>query len=258
MLIVSLNIRHGGGRRVRALLDWLISLAPSIIVLPEWRDDMSGEFIKRRLEAADFFVGTAVSPRSRSNGVLVATKIAFQSERITPSGSERGELLLAHVAPSFRLLAAYFPQNAAKAPFFRVCMAEAANSSTIPFILLGDLNTGHNDLDIEGSGTPFYCADLFDALRSKARLVDLWRAEHGDRREWTWRSRINGFRIDHAFVNTAFVECFPSIQCLYDHHPRETGLTDHSALLVSCAQLAQQEAPWPRPLAPGPAGWDQR
>ena len=121
-------------------------------------------------------------------------------------------------------------------------MVEATNSSKIPFILLGDLNTGHNGLDIEGRGAPFYCADLFDALRSNAGLVDLWRAEHGERREWTWRSRINGFRIDHAFANAAFVEYFPSIQCFYDHHPRETGLTDHSALLVSCAQLAQQEA----------------
>jgi exodeoxyribonuclease III len=235
MLMVSLNIRHGGGRRARALLDWLISVAPNIIVLPEWRDGLSGEFIKRSLEAAGFFVGTAVSSQSKSNGVLVATKTAFQSERVTPDGAETGELLLAHISPSFRLLAAYFPQRATKAPFFRTCMASAANSSKIPFILLGDLNTGHNELDVEGGGAPFYCADLFDDLRSKAELVDLWRAEHGDRREWTWRSRINGFRIDHAFANAAFVDCFPSIRCFYDHHPREAGLTDHSALHVSCA-----------------------
>jgi exodeoxyribonuclease-3 len=248
MLMVSLNVRQGGGRRARALLDWLISLAPSIIILPEWRDGLSGVFIKRNLEAAGFFVETAVSSRTRSNGVLVAAKIAFQSERVTPDDSEKGELLLAHISPGFRLLGAYFPQRATKAPFFRTCMAWAANSSKMPFILLGDLNTGHNGLDIEGRGAPFYCADLFDALRSKGGLVDLWRAKHGDRREWTWRSKINGFRVDHAFANAAFIECFPSIRCFYDHHPRETGLTDHSALFVRCAPLAQEEA------LPGPSG----
>jgi exodeoxyribonuclease III len=180
-------------------------------------------------------VGAVVSPKSRSDGVLIATKVAFQAERITPSGSDRGELLLAHIPSSLRMLAAYFPQRATKAAFFQTCITEAANSSELPFILLGDLNTGHNGLDIEGGGAPFYCANLFEALGSKAGLIDLWRAEHGDRREWTWRSPINGFRIDHAFANAAFVEAFPSIRCRYDHHPREAGLTDHSALVLSCA-----------------------
>jgi hypothetical protein len=37
----------------------------------------------------------------------------------------------------------------------------------------------------------------FDALTSKASLVDLWRRTNGtDAHEWTWLSNQNRFRID--------------------------------------------------------------
>jgi exonuclease III len=99
--------------------------------------------------------------------------------------------------------------------------------------LLGDLNTGRNDVDREG-GTPFACVEQFDALQTRAGLVDLWRAQHGDTaRDWTWRSPKNGFRIDHAFGNAAFRERFQGIRCRYDHEPREMKITDHSALVLS-------------------------
>jgi len=204
-----------------------------MIVLAEWRDNASGRYIKERLESHGLFVATDCTTPSRSNALLVAANVAFETERITPDRSDKGALLLAHIPVNFRLLASYFPQGTLKAPFFRACLAQAANSGTVPFLLVGDLNTGCNDADIESGGMPFFCADLFEALRLEAGLVDLWRAEHGNRREWTWRSRVNGFRIDHAFANTAFIERFPSIRCSYDHEPRKIGLTDHSALFVT-------------------------
>ena len=45
-------------------------------------------------------------------------------------------------------------------------------------------------------------------------------------------SRMNGFRIDHAFGNRPFIERFGPIRCHYDHSPRAMKITDHSALLV--------------------------
>ena len=45
----------------------------------------------------------------------------------------------------------------------------------------------------------------------------------------------NGFRVDHAFANTAFQKRFLTISCRYDHGPREAGLTDHSALILKCS-----------------------
>jgi len=232
---ILLNIQHGGGLRAQALLEWLASQSPDIVVTPEWQDNTPGKLLKSGLEAIGFHVATAALLKARSNGVLLATKGALQSRRITPRRSERGELLLADIAVGLRLLAAYFPQGEAKGPFFKTCIDEAVLSGATPFLLLGDLNTGRNDVDVEGNGTPFVFANLFEALQKKAGLVDLWRAEHGDKQEWSWKSSRNGFRVDHAFSNVAFQKRFPTISCAYDHSPRQIGLTDHSALVIRCA-----------------------
>jgi len=67
---------------------------------------------------------------------------------------------------------------------------------------------------------------------SGTHALDLWRRTQGPHaREWTWMTKANGFRLDHAFGNSAFVAAFdPS--CRYDHSPRENGFSDHSALLI--------------------------
>jgi exodeoxyribonuclease-3 len=69
--------------------------------------------------------------------------------------------------------------------------------------------------------------------------VDLWRREHGERREHTWfsspgRTRAGrGFRIDHAFASRSVAERVTS--CRYDHEVRERGWSDHSLLVMDLA-----------------------
>jgi exonuclease III len=162
----------------------------------------------------------------------VASKTRFQAKAVTPTDSARGALLLVEHS-NWRFLASYFPQLNAKRAFFNVCIDQAAYSESVPFLLMGDLNTGKNSIDVEGKGVPFVCADLFEALSTEARLIDLWRLEHGDKKEWSWRSRVNGFRVDHALANKQFMKRFIRIRCAYDHTPRENGLTDRSALILS-------------------------
>jgi hypothetical protein len=58
--------------------------------------------------------------------------------------------------------------------------------------------------------------------------------------EWTWHStKGNSFRIDHAFGNGAFVAATAPM-CSYDHYHRgrETGLADHSAVMVRIGDVA--------------------
>jgi exonuclease III len=102
------------------------------------------------------------------------------------------------------LLACYFPQLRAKAAFFDRCLELAAQHQVAPF------------------------------------LSDLWRLRNGVSREWTWRSsKGNGFRIDHAFGDGAFIAAVTAI-CTYDHRARETGLTDHSAVVVRISDVTVQ------------------
>jgi exonuclease III len=188
--------------------------------------------LKLCLEDAGFSVKQHDRLDSRSNGLLIAAKEFFSVRSETPSGSEKGELLYVSLECGVRLLAAYFPQGRDKSPFFDRCVAAAAENGTNPLLVIGDFNTGLNDLDVEGSGTKFHCANLFAAL-STAGLVDLWRLQNGRCRDWSWRSPLNGFRIDHAFGNDVLLSRYRPIQCWLDHEPRNSGITDHSALLVS-------------------------
>jgi exodeoxyribonuclease III len=243
MQVISLNVQHGGGPRAQRLLQWLTARSPDVIALPEWRNNDPGAVLKSGLEAKGFQTATATT--NSDNGILFAAKRPFKSRCCTPHDARVGrpfsrnegrgaELLIADFG-DLRMLAAYFPGGKLKVAFFEVCAAQA-EASAVPFLLLGDLNTGRNDIDKEPNGTPFDCVAEFKALP----LVDLWRAQHGDTaREWTWYSpksakrRSNGFRLDHAFANAAFRKRFPIIRCVYDHTPRETNLTDHSALVLS-------------------------
>jgi exodeoxyribonuclease III len=229
--ILTLNIRHGGGKRIARLADWIASKSPNVVVLPEWRNDAPGQRIREILTDSGFRTIVAARGQSAPNSVLLAAMDLTESWEVTPANSTAGDLILIEIAKRIRILGCYFPQRQAKAPFFQQCIELASKNRDLPFVMIGDFNTGRNDLDIDGAGAPFYCADLFRSL-GELGLIDLWRARHGDRREWTWRSPANGFRIDHAFGNEAFIKRFPAFQCEIDHSPRLAGLTDHSAVVL--------------------------
>jgi len=230
--IVSLNICHGGGKRIAQLARWLVSKSPDVMVLPEWRNDDAGRRILEILKDSGFSTIATAQEKSRRNSVLLAATNFAKMQENTPPNSPSGDLILIETTERLRILGCYFPQRQAKAPFFRKCIEVASENDDRPLVLIGDFNTGRNDLDIEGTGTHFDCADLFTALSAEPSLIDLWRARHANRQEWTWRSPVNGFRIDHAFGNKAFINRFPAFKCEIDHEPRLSGLTDHSAVVV--------------------------
>jgi exodeoxyribonuclease-3 len=218
MRIVSLNIRHGGGGRVSRLADWIIAQAPFAAVVTEWRDNAPGQQIRSSYSSA----GLASFPTGRGpkiNTALLAARSFTHSDIITPPDSSIGDMVLMRL-DGLTILGCYFPQRMAKSPFFERCMEIALKETQQPLVVIGDFNTGRNDLDVEGSGTRFDCADQFIGLSAKAGLTDLWRFRRGERREWTWRSAKNGFRIDHAFGNKAFVSRFPNYRCEINHEPR--------------------------------------
>jgi exodeoxyribonuclease III len=230
--IISLNLRHGGGRRIAALSDWLLGKSPSAVIATEWRNNVAGQHLRDRLTLDGFETVLAAPATLQINTVLLAAKGIVGSQAATPLNSPVGELVSISMEDGVSILGCYFPQRMAKSPFFLRCTEMAARNSHRPFVMIGDFNTGRNDLDIEGNGTPFHCADQFASLHEQAGLIDLWRLRHGERRDWTWRSAKNGFRIDHAFGNQEFLNRYPNFQCEIDHEPRLGRLTDHSALML--------------------------
>lgn len=163
-------------------------------------------------------------------------KTPVTSHRATPAGSPSGELLLVTLQSGIHVLGCYFPQSKQKAPFFSRAAEFGAALNNAPFLVVGDLNTGRNDVDRSERGVKFALEDEFISLSRTTGLVDLWRQEHGERAlEWTWLTAKNGFRIDHAFGNQALLGRFSVVGCRYDHSPRNFGLSDHSAMVLDLA-----------------------
>jgi hypothetical protein len=69
------------------------------------------------------------------------------------------------------ILGCYFPQRMAKSAFFERGMEVASRTPHLPLLVNGDFNTGRNDLDIEGKGARFDCADQFLGLSDQAGLL---------------------------------------------------------------------------------------
>jgi exodeoxyribonuclease III len=207
-----------------------------IVVLTEWRASDNGELFITWAKSRGMF-HAVLNDGKTHNGILIASKFLFDWETRTPKDETAGVLMLVRFA-SWTMLASYFPQAHAKRDFFNTVVNVAAEHAGRPFLIVGDLNTGNQTSDKSSGGGNYHCADQFDQLSSIASLVDLWRGSHGlDAREWTWLSRTkNGFRINHAFGNRRIVELAVP-DCRYDHAPRLSGLSDHSALLVT-AQLS--------------------
>ena len=244
--ILSLNIRSGGGARVSNLLSYVDQRRPPVIVLTEWRANPVGRGFVAWAETRG--MQTAVQNDGQTaNGVLVASVLPFKAETVTPDGSGAGTLMLAKFA-AFDLLACYFPQKKAKSPFFARCSEIVCLSKSTPMLLIGDLNTGNQDRDTSDEKGRFFCSNAFDELTTCQELIDLWRRSNGDdAREWTWLSNHkNGFRIDHALANEAFVALADPV-CFYDHEPRERGWTDHSAVVVSQGNSRSPSRPPPHP-----------
>lgn len=228
--VVILNIRSGGGARAERLRDYLDAREPHTVVLTEWRDNRSGQVFAqwaahRRMHQC------SINDGNTANGVFVASQDEFRAGSATPVTADPGVLLQAHFH-DWTMLGCYFPQLQAKAAFFAQCSQIASDHVSRPFMLVGDLNTGNQMCDRSAEAVKYSCADGFDRLHEKDGLVDLWRKTNGALREWTWLShRKNGFRIDHALANPAFC-ALGNVTCVYDHGPRLSGLSDHSAVLI--------------------------
>ena len=231
MKALCLNVRSGGGQRWQSILDFVDAHGVDVIVFTEWRSGMEGSRAKSWASSRSMRWACTNDGATR-NGVFVAAREDFEAESRTPSSEIPGALLRLQFN-NWTMLACYFPQDRAtwKRLYFETCRNVAGAAGAMPFLMMGDLNTGNQLADKTPLGTKYVCSKEFNWLSSVHGLTDLWRHTHGEgARQYTWKSKPweNEFRLDHAFGNRLFVERFcPS--CRYDHAPREIGFGDHSA-----------------------------
>jgi exodeoxyribonuclease-3 len=227
MRIVTLNIRHGGGRRGEVLAAFLKSLRPDLVVLTEFRRGATGGLLQSRLSEFGLTAQASAATRPAQNSVCIASAVPMEIVPFPALPGDEHRLLMAKIG-ELRLIAAYFPQEEAKRPVFEHLRVHGIPALSTLGVIMGDLNTGMPFQD--EAGQTFFCADAFaDLLRDG--MVDAWRMRNPAAREFTWYSaRGNGFRIDHALCTPALDRRIQAIA--YMHQCREERITDHSALML--------------------------
>jgi len=237
MRLISWNILAGGGSRCGSIIKRLRRYDADVIVLQETVSTRAGD-ICHVLAAAGYThrFSAPRGPRDRGLCLLSRLPIRRAPDPAPPHAGiyPRGWLEVEVEGCGSRIAAVYGPAEGPSLPaFWSAAAAWLSCRIAQPFIMLGDFNAGASLVD-----APDY---RFKAGRSFAELaglglVDLWRREHGDRREHTWFSRPGGgraprgFRIDHAFASSALADRVTV--CRYDHEVRKRGWSDHSLLVV--------------------------
>jgi exodeoxyribonuclease-3 len=228
MKLVTLNIQHGGGKRVPGILDYLSPQNADVIVLTEFRENTNACILRSELGAAGFTQFAAASISPRGNSVCIFSKRAFVP-RTYPElpPQDRHRLISAHF-DGLAVFGVYFSQNKSKAGLFQFLVNGRHRPTEAAYFVVGDFNTGLHRID--EAGASFHCTEDFVAL-SRSGLVDSWRSRNLQEKVFSWYSNHgNGFRIDHVFSSPEADKTIQSVQ--YDHTPRESGVTDHSALVI--------------------------
>jgi len=221
--ITTWNIRHGGGSRLLQITTVLDGYSSSdVLVITEYRPNKNGKAIRALLEEKGYGHQFTTVTEEKQNGVLVASRLEFEAKTDERLAEHSHRVAIAQYE-GFTLYCCYFPQQKEKQKVFDYLIEECANSDR--YVITGDINTGLHFIDEKGKS--FYCAEALYELDQV--MPDVYRHLHGERKEYSWFSNAgNGFRIDHFMVSPALLEGVQS--CKYDHEPRESKASDHSAM----------------------------
>lgn len=258
MRLLTWNLRHGGGpRNMPAIALSILDHRPDAVILTEYRRTTGGQ-IGAVLADHGLSRQVCTDPPPGRNGILIAARAAAHIPA-RPSRPADAQAPLFHAAappttwartrharatrhriteldlPDLELsiAAVHIPPDGdpTRESVFQSAVQTASERRDRPFVLMGDFNAGRHHLDEEGA--TFSCTRLLGTLAALG-YADAWRTLNPAGREFTWFSHEgSGFRIDHCFLSPPLAGRLSA--CRHSHKERQSGLSDHSMLLVDLA-----------------------
>ncbi|MGW4099089.1 endonuclease/exonuclease/phosphatase family protein [Mycobacterium sp. NPDC004974] len=226
--IAALNIRHGGSKFADALTARLLGYTADLLVVTEFRANDTGARLIAQLERAGYETSHP-SADPKQNAVLIASRTPI--DRASRFSRDLSAHHLWCVEFDGTIVGGvYLPQAHAKLPYWEALIDRARRSAVD--LLIGDFNTGNNDLDKDPKGTKFIGPEVPGRLIASG-YVDVWRSLHPTVREYSWfgRPSDNGFRLDYIYATPEIARHVRT--CEFDHAPRLTAETDHSGLVAT-------------------------
>jgi exodeoxyribonuclease III len=224
--IISWNIQQGGGSRIIPISNALINGAFDIIVLSEFKNNENGKKIRENFLKNNYNFQSVTPAKSDENSVLIASKFAGRTEIYKNADPNFTNNIVTAQFSAFNVMGVYLPHKKKHSllPF----ITHEISKSDVPFIIVGDYNTGHNYIDQKGDSF-WYQAEL-QALE-KTGYLDAFRYKKGMAEEYSWFSHQgNGFRYDHTYVHETLIPIVKD--CYYLHEWRQNNLSDHSPMVL--------------------------
>lgn len=228
MIISTWNLRHGGGKRIKAIIQ-AVSLhsTTDVFVFTEYRNNSNRDFIRNELAHLGYIFQYTTASEPKINTVLIVSKIEFHLETFENLGINKHRIIKVS-RDDLIIYGCYFPIKHLKKPLFEFLLNEIEQQADKAIILTGDFNTGKHFLDENGAS--FVLSGYFTEFERR-QVTDAWRYIHKDKKEYSWFSHANnGFRLDHFFVSTELTEKIKS--CEYIHTYREKKISDHSMMTL--------------------------
>ncbi len=228
MIITTWNIRHGGGKRIKDIIQVISENSETdIFILTEYRNNANKEFISSELIKLGYNFQYNPASEPKLNSVLIASKTEFKTQTFDKLKEHKQRVIKVY-NDNFSIYGCYFPLKNLKKEVFEFLLTEIGKNKDENIIITGDFNTGKHYLDEKGN--TFYCSEYFEILEQQG-MTDAWRFLNGEAKEYSWYSNAgNGFRLDHFFL-TSSLSCRIK-SCEYVHKYREQKISDHSMMTL--------------------------
>ena len=242
MKILALNLMNLGptskGRRAEKVVNYLRHSAADFLVFSEFKKNLIGTSFEEELKMTGFgYWSISKTENPKELGVAVFSQHEAVPVHVSPKPVDKGRIAALDIG-GLTVAGVYFfagdknMPGTGKFTLFDYLLSVPREFSG-PSLVMGDYNTGLHFIDEEGK--TYSAEDRFEAMEDRG-WVDLWRAEHGEKREFSFMTnRGNEYRIDHAFgrggVEAKVTDCY------YDHSTRcadtsRRRMSDHSAMIV--------------------------
>lgn len=248
------NLQFGGAQeRLPGIIEAVRRHDPDLLVLLEFRLEKVIE-VSLSLAALGYPYILNSQPPPRTKGILIASKCALRSVEEKALTHRHRWLEVSPQGSDLRILAVHVPGASdmpGKIEYWQALLNYARESSEQHgrAVIIGDLNTGMvNDTE----GRSFLGQEHLTALLDMG-WRDVWREYHQISREYSWYSSAGkGMRTDHALASPHIRH---PVWAKYSHRERETGLSDHSILILDIMHRMNESGSRSSPLFAG--GEDQ-
>jgi exodeoxyribonuclease III len=224
--VLSWNIQQGGGSRAWAITQNLLASKAHILVLSEFHNQKDNKIIEQSLAQQGYIYQYFTQATGHNNTVFIASQLPGIQQLYPEADLGFSQNIQALRFSALGVMGVYLPHK--KKHNLLPFLTETLAADTLPFIITGDYNTGHNYIDQKGDS--FWYTDQLKALEASG-YTDAFRYVHGAVETYSWYSHQgNGYRYDHTYVHQSLLPLVKD--CYYLQDWRLQKLSDHAPMLL--------------------------